>query len=181
MGRNGGKGAINDPSTPWPAIIRRMVASGHQIGSHTWSHQKLTEISEAQFRRQMSYNEIAIADLVGGFPTYMRPPHSMSDDRTDGWLAELGYHVTYFDLNTRGYDYDDPELIQKSKDIWDARMAVVDPPGDSVLEIEHDNLYNSVTTLVPYILESIKKKGFRTVTVGECLGDPPENWYRSLD
>lgn len=128
----------------------------------------------------MLYNEIAIADLLGYFPTYMRPPHSMSNDQTDGWLADLGYHITYFDLNTRGYENDDANLIQKSKDIWDERFNGLDPATSSVLQIEHDNVYQGVYNLTEHVLKSIQGSGFKTVTVGECLGDPKENWYRSL-
>lgn len=178
VGRNLGKGAINDASTPWPDLIRRMDATGHQIASHTWSHQKLTQISEAQFRRQMLYNEVALADLLGRFPTYMRPPHSLSSPTTDAWLGELGYHVIYFDLNTRGYELDSPDLIQGAKDIWDARVE--DPETKSVLGIEHDPVFQSVYNLTAYMLDSLQRNGLRAVTVGECLGDAPENWYREV-
>jgi peptidoglycan/xylan/chitin deacetylase (PgdA/CDA1 family) len=180
VGRNMGKGAINDPSTPWPALIRRMLTDGHQIASHTWSHQKLTEISELQFRRQIHFNEIALADLLGFFPTYMRPPHSMSNATTDAWLAELGYHIAYFDLNTRGYENDDPNLIQTSKDIWDTRVENLNPVTGSVLQIEHDPLYQPVYNLTEYVLDSLFRNEFKSVTIGECLGDPPENWYRNV-
>lgn len=28
------------------------------------------------------------------------------------------------------------------------------------------------------MLKAIKEKGYKAVTVGECLGDAKENWYR---
>lgn len=176
-----GKGAMNDPSTPWPDLIRRMARDGHQIASHTWSHQKLTEITPEQFQNQMLFNEVALADLLGHFPTYMRPPHSMSNAETDGWLADLGYHVTYFDLNTRGYENDDAALIQNAKDIWDARVEGLDPATSSVLQIEHDPIYQTVYNLTEYMLQGLVRNDFRGVTVGECLGDPEDNWYRKVD
>lgn len=49
-----------------------MIDEGHQIASHTWSHQRLNEVTEPQFLRQMHYLETAMADLFGFFPTYMR-------------------------------------------------------------------------------------------------------------
>ena len=180
VGRNMGKGAINDPDTPWPPIIRRMIDEGHQIGSHTWSHQKLTEISPEQFQKQILFNEIALADLLGYFPTYMRPPHSMSNAQTDKWLADLGYHIAYFDLNTLGYENEGADLIQNSKDIWDERVEDLDPVTGSVLEIEHDPLYHTVYNLTEYMLDSLFRNEFKSVTVGECLGDPKENWYRRV-
>lgn len=172
---------MNDPSTPWPPLIRRMIADGHQVASHTWSHQKLTEITPAQFQNQIIFNEIALADLLGRFPTYLRPPHSMSNAETDGWLADLGYHIAYFDLNTLGYENEAATLIQNSKDIWDARVEGLDPATESVLQIEHDPLYHSVYNLTEHMLQSLVRNDFRAVPVGECLGDPEANWYRSVD
>lgn len=49
-----------------------MAAEGHQIASHTWSHQRLTTISDEKFRNQILYLEIALSDLLGYFPTYIR-------------------------------------------------------------------------------------------------------------
>lgn len=180
VGRNMYKGAMNNESTPWPNLIRRMINEGHQIGSHTWTHQKLPELSEEQFHRQMYYNEIALTDLLGYFPTYMRPPHSMSTDVTDGWLSDLGYHIAYFDLNTRGYENDSPDLIQNSRDIWDARISKVNPSTDSILMIEHDPLQYSVHNLIEYVIQSFLAKGFRGVTLGDCLNDPSDGWYRAI-
>lgn len=49
-----------------------MAAEGHQIASHTWSHQNFSQMSTTQARNQMIYNEIALNDILGYIPTYMR-------------------------------------------------------------------------------------------------------------
>jgi peptidoglycan/xylan/chitin deacetylase (PgdA/CDA1 family) len=36
-----GKGRMDDPTLPWPAIMQRMYAAGHQMASHSWTHQDL--------------------------------------------------------------------------------------------------------------------------------------------
>lgn len=157
-----------------------MAATEHQIASHTWSHQRLTTLSETHFRNQMYYNEVALADLLGYFPTYMRPPYSASNDTTDRWLGELGYHVTYFNLDTEGYLHDSPGLIQESKDIWDDAVEGQDPKTAKWLQIEHDTVFQSVYNFTEHALDSLFRNGFRSVTVGECLGDAKENWYRKV-
>lgn len=73
----------------------------------------------------------------------------------------------------------DISQIQKSKDIWDATINAGNPSTSNFLEIEHDIHYQIAYNLTDYILDSIYSKGYRSVTVGECLGDPAENWYRS--
>jgi peptidoglycan/xylan/chitin deacetylase (PgdA/CDA1 family) len=57
-GINIGKGAIDDASLPWPATIQRMIAEGHQVASHTWSHQDLSAITKEQRYDQMVRNEV---------------------------------------------------------------------------------------------------------------------------
>lgn len=178
-GRNIGKGAINDPSLPWRRLIERMHREGHQIGSHTWTHQRLPELSEAKQRNQVLYNEIALADILGFFPTYLRPPYSASNAHVDALLGELGYHVTYFNLDTEGYLHDSPSAIQESKNIWDEAVEGKDPASTKWLDIEHDTDYQSVYNLTEYMLKSLVRNGFRSVTVAECLGDvDSDNWYR---
>ncbi|KAK1777790.1 hypothetical protein QBC45DRAFT_179572 [Copromyces sp. CBS 386.78] len=178
-GNNIGKGMINDPSTPYPAIIRRMHAEGHQIASHTWSHENASQLTNTQMTNQMVWNEIAFNSILGFFPTYMRPPYSICEKNCQNVLSTLGYHAVYFNLDTEGYLHDDAKQIQTSKNIWDKAIKNSNPSSDSFLHIEHDIHVQTVYNLTDYILTSLFSKGYRAVTVGECLGDPAENWYRT--
>lgn len=178
-GNNKAKGMINDPQTPWPEIIKRMADEGHQIASHTWSHQNFSQMTDEQARNQVIWNEIAINDILGYFPTYLRPPYSICPEECQSMLEDLGYHIAYFNLDTEGYLHDDPAEIQESKDIWDEHVEGSNPCNTSYLAIEHDLQRQVVYNLTEYMLKSLIDNGYRPVTVGECLGDPPENWYRA--
>lgn len=103
-GINLGKGAIDDASTNWPTVIKRMYTDGHQIASHTWSHQDLSLITKEQRYEQMIKNEMAISNLIGKFPVYMRPPFSScsAESGCQKDLADLGYVISSFDLDTDG-------------------------------------------------------------------------------
>lgn len=109
-----------------------------------------------------------------------RPPYSACDAACEGYLDDLGYHITYFNLDTEGYLRDSPEAIQISKDIWDTNVEGKDPASTKWLGIEHDPVYQAVYNLTDHMLESLFRNGFKSVTVGECLGDPKENWYRPV-
>ncbi len=156
-----------------------MANEGHQIASHTWSHQNASAISNTQLTNQMVWNEIAFNSVLGFFPAYMRPPFSICDRTCQSLLSTLGYHVIYFDLDTEGYLHDDPKQIQTSKNIWDQTISKSNPSKDSYLQIEHDIHYQTVYNLTDYILTSLFSHGYKSVTVGECLNDPKENWYRT--
>ncbi|KAF1944874.1 glycoside hydrolase/deacetylase [Clathrospora elynae] len=178
-GININKGAIDDASQPWPAVIQRMIAEQHQVASHTWSHQDLSAITKEQRYDQMIRNEMAFTNIIGKFPTYMRPPYSSCTDACQQDLADLGYVVSYFSLDTNDYNNLTPEKIQDSKDIV---KNVLDPSNvqtDKFQTIAHDIHELTVHNLTAYMLDEIVKKGYKMVTLGECLGEPEANWYRT--
>lgn len=92
-GMNGAKGPINEPSTGQPDTLRRMIAEGHQIAAHSWSHEDMESITPEQKHDQIVKNEIALADIFGFFPTYYRPPYTGCGVDCIGELGGYGYHV----------------------------------------------------------------------------------------
>lgn len=168
---------------PWAPIIERMYKSGHQIASHSWSHLDLSGLTKEQRRFQMVWNEIALRNILGGFPAYMRPPFA-SCTAESGCLKEmgdLGYHIILYDLDTEDYRYDNPATIQKSKQIFDKEMDRVKSRERPWLVIAHDVHEQTSHNLTEHMLLRLKAEGHRAVTVGECLGDPKEFWYRQDD
>lgn len=97
-GNNNGKGHIDNASLAWPSLIKRMYDDGHQLASHTWSHPDLCNITSAQRKNEMWKNEMALRNVVGVIPTYMRPPYSSctAECGCEGDMEDLGYHITYF-------------------------------------------------------------------------------------
>ena len=179
-GNNLNKGAI-DTTAQWNAVIKRMSTEGHQIASHTWSHYDLSAVGHDQRVQQMIKNERAIANIIGKYPTYMRPPYS-SCTAASGCMADmatLGYHITYFDLDTSDYLNDSPILIGNSKAIVNDYLFGTGKAATNYLAIQHDIHEQSVSNLTSYFLDGIVKKGWTGVTVGECLEDPIANWYRT--
>ncbi|KAL6702409.1 hypothetical protein ACN47E_002051 [Coniothyrium glycines] len=177
-GNNLGKGAI-DTTAAWSNVIRRMDAEGHQIGSHTWSHQDLSAITDAQRYDQMVKNEMAIRNILGKYPTYMRPPYSSCNTACQNMLRTLGYVISYFDLDTD--DYNQLSNIQVAKNNF---KRILDQTqggarsGDR-LAIAHDIHQVVATELTAYMLQYLRSQGYRGVTMGECMGEPKENWYRT--
>jgi peptidoglycan/xylan/chitin deacetylase (PgdA/CDA1 family) len=177
-GINNGKGAI-DTTASWANVIRRMVADGHQVASHTWSHQDLSIITDAQRYDQMVKNEMAIRNVIGKYPTYMRPPYSSCNAACQTVMKNLGYVVSYFDLDTD--DYNQLSNIQVAKDNFKRILdgtAGGSASGDR-LAIAHDIHEVTALSLTGYMLEYLKSKGYRGVTMGECMGEPEANWYRT--
>jgi peptidoglycan/xylan/chitin deacetylase (PgdA/CDA1 family) len=179
-GDNRAKGHIDDPSTGWPSILRRMLSAGHQIGSHTWTHRDLNQINETVRRAEIIHNEMAIRNIFGWIPTYMRPPflECSSESGCQDSMREFGYHTISANLDTKDYMYDDPALIQRAKDRYSTGLSK-DSQQHSYIVLAHDVHAQTVYSLTPFMVSLARERGYKLVTVGECLGDPEDNWYRS--
>lgn len=77
------------------------------------------------------------------------------------------------------YDNTTPALIQNAKNNFNKYFQTDNVATDQFLSIEHDIHEQTAHNLTEYMLKIIQDKGYRGVTVGECLGDPAENWYRA--
>lgn len=178
-GNNRGKGHIDDSSNPWPAVMRRMYAADHHIASHTWTHRNLNEVNSTIRRSEIIYNEMAFRNLFGWIPTYMRAPY-LECNTGSGCLEEmsdLGYHVVDQNVDTKDYENDSPQLIQNSKNRYSAGISSNSNSNQYII-LAHDVHEQTVQNLTAYMIDTAQDRGYRLVTVGECLGDPRENWYR---
>ncbi|KAI2636294.1 carbohydrate esterase family 4 protein [Hypomontagnella submonticulosa] len=168
---------MDDESGPYPDLLRAMVRRGHQVGSHTWTHPHLGAVGSEERVNQMVWNEMALRNVLGVVPTYMRPPYGEWRDasvRRD--LDALGYHVVMYDVDTKDYKHNSEESIEDSIAVFES--AVREDGNASYIVLCHDIREWTALRLVPAMLRILGERGYRAVTVGECLGDPERLWYR---
>ena len=172
-GNMGGDGQITDHDHP--QLLRRMVNEGHQVGTHTWAHSDLTTVEDYDILDQLLLNEQALVQALGRIPTYFRPPYFSTNDDVLDTVGNLGYHVINAGVDTNDWkgDYDAArqafsQAVQQGQ--WDGS-------GGKIV-LAHDIHDRTVHELAAYMIEQARDAGFRLVTVGECMGDPEQNWYR---
>lgn len=180
-GNNINKGQI-DKTEEHISAIKRMDSEGHHIASHTWTHLNLSIISSEDRKNQVWNLEMALNNIVGKIPTYLRPPYSACNEACQKDMSDLGYHLISFDVDTDDYNQANATKIQKSKDLFKEYVTKdgATPEKNSSLVISHDILEQTANNLTEYMLSTLTQLGYKGVTVGECLGDPEENWYRQF-
>jgi peptidoglycan/xylan/chitin deacetylase (PgdA/CDA1 family) len=57
-----------------PALVRRIIAEGHQIGNHSWSHINLAFASASSINNQLSRTSETLEQISGAPVRYFRPP-----------------------------------------------------------------------------------------------------------
>ncbi len=73
-----------------PALVRRMVADGHAIGNHTWSHPNLATISIRQLREELQRTSTLLEQMTGTAIRIFRPPYGACNAEVLGTARALG-------------------------------------------------------------------------------------------
>lgn len=151
-------------------LIARYKA-GHMIGSHTWSHVDITTLTPAQLNKQLDLVETALKKILGVVPRFFRPPYGEYNAASLAVLAARGYYTTLWSLDggdTLGLT--PAESIARYKAVYDSYPA-------PVMALNHEIKEGTSTTVVPAVVPELLTRGYKLVTVAECLGLSP---YQSI-
>ena len=74
-----------------PAAVRAIVARGHELGMHGWTHEQWDALERADEERLATRATAALADAAGVRPRGFRAPGGSRTAHTEGILRELGY------------------------------------------------------------------------------------------
>lgn len=152
----------------WPELVRAIVADGHELGNHGWAHRKLTWASLARSRNDVRRGAEAIAAAAAtGEPHWFRAPHGFRSPFVDVSVTEAGARLVGWSLGV--FDSQRPG----ARTIADRVLAGVrsrsivllhdgdgdDPAGDR----------RQTAEALPEIVETLHRRGFAFVTLGEAI------------
>ena len=146
------------------SLLHQMLEDGHQIGSHTWSHERLSSLEPEEVQEEMARLDNAFAHTIGLKPRYMRPPYGSYDDESREVLTEMGYRLVIWDIDTG--DSIGADVEDSKKNIIDAGTS-----GNGHIVLMHDPMRTTADELVSWVLEYAKENDLKLVTVADCLGD----------
>ncbi|KAF8928835.1 chitin deacetylase [Dissophora ornata] len=97
----------------YPDTVKREIAEGHHLASHTWSHHALTTLTNEQIVAEMKWTEKAVLAATGLRMKYMRPPYGDINSRVRFVLKKLGYIPV--DWTGDAYDTNDWQMPTMSE------------------------------------------------------------------
>lgn len=88
-----------------PELLKRMVAEGHLLGNHSWSHPDMTTISDGEIKQELDRVNDEAARITGKSDMkYLRPPRGIFSERTLAVTNSMGYRNVFWSLAYKDWD-----------------------------------------------------------------------------
>ncbi len=148
-----------------PDLVRRMVAEGHEVGNHSWSHPQLRHLSEEQQMVELGRTTAALREL-GAEPSFVRPPYGAFNDITAKVAKSLGLSIVLWSLDSNDWRHLPADYAR----LADTRGRVYPAGHLHGVFLFHDSLRRTVQDL-PRIVRDLRQGGCqRFVTLSDYLG-----------
>ena len=142
----------------YPEILKQVVAQGHTVGSHTWSHQDLSKKSFDEGKTEIEMGISAVRSAIGDdlkpffrFPALKHPPELVT------YLGERNVAMWSTDMDSFDFKLRKPEQVVKSV------MDKLQKHGKGIV-LMHD-FQKATSEAVPQLLAQLKAGGYKIVAM----------------
>lgn len=140
-----------------PEVAHQIVAAGHEIGNHSFSHCWSSDDSVETLVEDIKRAEEAIYRATGQVPLYFRPPGGMVNDKVKEACGQTGYGILLWWVDSQDWLLTEEEILEKvKKEVKDGAIILF------------HNLATTVEVL-PQVIEDLRREGYKFVTISQLL------------
>ena len=143
-----------------PDLVRRILADGHEIGNHSWTHPQLSKLSDDRVTMEITKTQDAIKDASGFTPSLLRPPYGAITPRQREWVEDR------FGLNVILWSVDPFDWKRPGASVITQRILSQVRPGAIILS--HD-IHKQTVDAMPATLDGLIAKGYKFATVSQLI------------
>lgn len=142
--------------------VQRASGEGHLVLNHSFTHPRLTKLSDEEVFQELNASSSRIEELTGRYPLLIRPPYGSIDASVVQTINSRGFTAVLWSL-------DSLDWAIKEKDPIIENVLTHIRPGDIVLM--HSGRSNHPTAeALPEIIQKLQQEGYSFVTLSELLG-----------
>ncbi|MFC4148984.1 bifunctional polysaccharide deacetylase/glycosyltransferase family 2 protein [Micromonospora mangrovi] len=155
-----------------PELVRRILAEGHELGSHTFTHADVTAVPPWRAAAELSWTRSAIAGATGREVTLFRPPYSSTVQSLTApqyealrSAAGTGHVAVLADRDARDWQRPGVPAIVR---------AATPQGGAGAVVLLHDGGGDRAQTVaaLDQLLTRLTRDGYRFTTVSAGIGAP---------
>ncbi|WP_248961918.1 polysaccharide deacetylase family protein [Sphaerisporangium perillae] len=157
-----------------PDLLRQIVAAGHLVAAHSWSHRDLTTLDAHRISDELGRTQIAAGVAIGRTPSLMRAPYGHTDAKVATAARALNLSIVGWSVDTADARDPDPGSV--------ARRAI-DGTRPGAIVLMHESGPATAPALLR-VLAALEAKGYAFVTVPELYGSrrmEPGRMYTEAD
>ncbi|WP_233080294.1 polysaccharide deacetylase family protein [Rheinheimera soli] len=143
---------------------KQIVAAGHQLGNHSWFHNRMLLMSLDDISREIEGTDQQIREAGFQGDILFRPPYGKKLLMLPWYLASTNRTNIMWDIAPETFDQDSEDPQSMATEV----LEQVEPGSIVLLHLMYKNREASRTAL-PIIIKGLKAKGYRMVTVSELL------------
>ena len=140
----------------YPEWGEQMHAEGHLIGTHSYEHVNLCNLTDEKAIEQVDKTNALIEKITGERPQFIRPPYGC-------WKKNLDYKTSMIEVL---WDVDPLDWKTGNSDVVVSRVLKNVEEGDIILL--HDASASSVKAALS-IIDKLQEDGYLFVTVDEIV------------
>ncbi|KAG1395133.1 hypothetical protein G6F60_010424 [Rhizopus arrhizus] len=165
----------------YPAAARLALNNGNSLCIHTWSHNPMTTLTNAEIVAELYWSIKAIKTATGVTPKCWRPPQGDVDDRVRSIAWQMGLRNVLWNEDTNDWDMPDPmnggSLPSKTVDKYFQTWINAQKAGKlktGILVLEHE--LNRMTVNMTMHWLPVIQKTFKVVSALSCNGITQPYW-----
>ena len=154
----------------YPALVRRIVNEGHEIGNHTYYHPNLALCWPEHIRLELNATQLLLETITGRATTLFRPPYAADTGPTE--LSELAPLKIAEDLNYLVVleNIDPQDWAKPGADIILRRIKQQRHDGSVILLHDAGGDRSQTVEALPRILDWLHTRGDTIVPLSTLLG-----------
>lgn len=136
-------------------IVKKVYNSNSEIGTHTYSHKRLTSLSNDEIYNEINSSEIIFNDITGDHLKYLRPPYGSYNDH----IKDLGYNIILWNIDPKDW------LTRDSKKIYN---SVLNNACDGCIVLMHD-IYPETIEAVKMLIPTLNEMNYEVVSINNLI------------
>ena len=143
----------------YPEYAEKIVAAGHELGTHSRTHSYMSKLTEAQIRDELKTSAAAIEKATGQKTNLFRAPYGDYNNLLIDTAEDMGFYTIQWDVDS---------LDWKNLSGTEIALRIVNGVKNGSIILCHNNGLHTAEAL-PMIFSTLKNRGFTFVPIGELI------------
>lgn len=136
-------------------IVKKVYESNSEIGTHTYSHKRLTTLSLEEMYNEINSSAIIFNEITNDKIKYLRPPYGSYNDS----VKSLEYNIVLWNIDPKDW------LVKDSKKIYN---SVLSTACDGCIVLMHD-IYPETIEAVKMLIPALNEMNYEVVSISNLI------------